>query len=102
MQSASEQFYQLRKSLGIHNVNSQMDISATEYRDTKFVIGVATEKVLGASFSGYNSKAGDLTVLRLKLASGAAIVMPSNCKLHYVLHYDSIMNIRDGGVEILE
>ena len=79
-----------------------MDIRAEEYRSSKFVIGVATEKVLGASFSGYNSKAGDLTGLRLKPANGAAIVMPANCKIHCVLQHDSIMNIRDGGVEILE
>ena len=102
MQSASGQFYQLRKPLGIHSVNPQVDISAVEHRSAKFVIGVATEKVLGASFSGYNSKTGDLTVLRLKPATGAALVMPANCKIHYVLHYDSIMNIRDGGVEVLE
>ena len=25
-----------------------------------------------------------------------------NCKLHYCLHFDSIMNIKDAGVEILE
>ena len=45
-----------------------MDIQANDYRDDKFVIGVGTGKVLGVSFSGYNSKAGDLTVLRLKPA----------------------------------
>ena len=102
MQSASAQFYQLRKSLSIHTVNSQMDISATEYRSTKFVIGVATEKILGASFSGYNSKASDLTVFRLKPANGAAIVIPANYKIHDVLHYDNIRDIRDGGFEVLE
>ena len=100
MQSAAEQFYQLRKSIGLHNVNAPMDISPTQYRSTRFVIGVDTEKVLGASFSGYNSKAGDLTVLRLKPLGDATLV--GNCKLHYVLHYDSIMKFRDGGVESLE
>lgn len=100
MQSASEQFYQLRKSLSIHDVNAQMDISANDYRNDKFVIGVDTQKVNGASFSGYNSKSGDLTVLRMKPLGNATLA--GNCKIHYVLHYDSIMNIRDSGVEILE
>jgi len=63
IQSAAEVFYQLRKSLGLHAVNSQMDINLEEYRSTKFVIGIDIEKVLGASFNGYYSKAGDLTVL---------------------------------------
>ena len=51
-QSAAEAFYQLRKSLGLHAVNAQMDIGDAEYRSTKCVIGIDTEKVLGASFSG--------------------------------------------------
>ena len=79
-----------------------MDIDADEYRSSRFVTGVDTEKVSGASFSGYNSKAGDLTVLRLKPVNTASLTGAGNVKLHYVLHYDSIMNIRDGGVEILE
>ena len=32
MQLAAEMFYQLRKSIGSHNVNALKDISATEYR----------------------------------------------------------------------
>ena len=102
MQSSAAMFYQLRKSIGVHNVNAQMDISATEYRSTKFVIGVATENVLGASFSGYNSKAGDLTVLRIEPTDGNVIATAGTLKLHYVLHYDSIMQIMDSGVSVLE
>lgn len=100
IQSAAEAFYQLRKSLGLHARNALMDIRATEYRTNKFVIGIDTEKVLGASFSGHNSKSGDLTVLRLKPLGDATLT--GNCKMHYVLHYDSIMQISDGGVSILE
>ena len=81
-----------------------MDIPAAEYCDNKFAIGIDTEKVLGASFSGYNSKAGDLTVVRLKpVGTGAkAAALTGNFKLHYVLVYDSIMQIQDTGVTVLE
>ena len=79
-----------------------MDINAAEYRNNKFGIGIDTDKVLGAGFSGYNSKASDLTVLRLKPVGTASLTGAGTCKLHYVLHSDSITNIRDGGVEILE
>ena len=102
MQSVAEQFYQLRKSIGIHNVNGQMDIDAEEYRSSRFVTGVDTEKVLGASFSGHNSKAGDLTVLRLKPLGNADISTAGNSKLQHVLHYDSIMQIMDSGISVLE
>ena len=79
-----------------------MDIREDEYRSNKFVVGIDIEKVLGASFSGYNSKAGDLTVLRLKPAEGNITVPTGTLKLHYVLHYDSIMQIMDSGVSVLE
>ena len=79
-----------------------MDISATEYRSTKFVIGIDTEKVLGASFSGYDSKAGDFIVLRLKPAYANTITTARNLKLHYVPHYDAIMQIMDSGISVLE
>ena len=84
IQSAAEAFYQLRKPLGLHARNALMDIRATEYRNNKFVIGIDTEKVLGASFSGHNSKAGDLTVPRLKPTFSNNIILPefTNTKLH--------------------
>ena len=100
IRSAAEAYYQLRKSLGVHDVNAQMSISSIKYRNNQFVIAIDTEKVLGASFSGYNSKSGDLLTLRLKPTGNAALA--GNVKLHYCLHFDSIMNIRDGGVECLE
>ena len=98
IRSLAEAFYQLRKSLGLHSVNALMAISAGEYRTDKFVIGIDTEKVLGASFSGYNSKASDLTVLRLKPAYANTITTAGNLKLHYVLHYDSIVQVNDQGI----
>ena len=100
IRSAAEAFYQLRKALGVHDVNAQMDISATEFRSSKYVIAIDTEKVLGASFSGYNSKSGDLLTLKQKPLGNATLA--GNCKLHYCLHYGSIMNIKDAGVEVLE
>jgi len=100
IRSAAEAFYQLRKALGVHDVNAQMDISATEFRSSKYVIAIDTEKVLGSSFSGYNSKSGDLLTLKQKPTGNATLA--GNCKLHYCLHFDSIMNIKDAGVEVLE
>ena len=102
IRSSAEAFYQLRKALGVHDVNAMMDISSKQYRDTKYVLGVDMEKVLGASFSGYNSKSGDLLTLKQKPIGTAALDNSKSYKLHYCLHYDSIMNIRDAGVEVLE
>ena len=102
IRSSAEAFYQLRKALGVHDVNAMMDISSKQYRDSKYVLGVDMEKVLGASFSGYNSKSGDLLTLKQKPIGTAALDNSKSYKMHYCLHYDSIMNIRDSGVEVLE
>ena len=102
IRSVSEAFYQLRKALGYHDVNAQMDISGTEFRSSKFVVAIDTEKVLGSSFSGYNSKSGDLLTLKLKPTGDATLEAATTTKLHYCLHFDSILNIRDVGVEVLE
>ena len=103
IRSVAEAFYQLRKALGLHDVNAQMDISGEEFRSSKFVVAIDTEKVLGSSFSGYNSKSGDLLTLKLK-PTDPANVLPAGvtAKLHYCLHFDTILNIKDAGVEILE
>ena len=58
-----------------HSNIDAMDISPSEYRKNKFVIGIDTEKMLGAAFTGYNSKAGDLLTLRMrKQGSEAALI----------------------------
>ena len=102
MRSISEQFYQLRKALGVHGLNNQLDLTATTYNDTQFVMALDTEKVLGASFSGYNSKAGDLLTLKLKKQGVSATLAEGNSKLHYCLHHDSILSIGDSGCQILD
>ena len=70
----AESYYQLRKSLGIHgSAFHSINIKGNEFMTNKFVLGIDTGKVLGASFSGYNTKSGDLITLALEnngLANG--------------------------------
>jgi hypothetical protein len=106
IRSLAEAFYQLRKSLGLHVGNEGMNIQAKYYRSDMFVIGIDLEKVLGSSFSGYNSKAGDLLTIKTKNASSGGELLPAvtgtTYKLFYALSYDSLMNIKLSGVDILE
>ena len=71
IRSLAESFYQLRKALGIHVSNAQMHMVQQSYRDNKFVIGISTEKMNGASFTRMNTRAGDLLTLKMKGANGA-------------------------------
>jgi len=56
----------------------------------------------GASFTGYNTKAGDLLTLKMKGANGAIIMSAEPHKLYYCLHYDAVLQVNDTGVSVLE
>ena len=100
MRSIQECFYQLRKCMGVESSNfHSLDISPYEYRNHKFIAAFDTEKALGASFTGLNIKTGSLMTLKMKSGTTAA-QMPDT--VYLVLHFDSIMNIRDSGIEVFE
>ena len=57
----AQTFYQLKKALGIHgSAFHSLAITNKQYMNDHFVIGVDTEKILEAGFTGLNTKAGDL------------------------------------------
>ena len=57
----------------------------------------------GASFTGMNTKAGDLLTLKLKGANGSiALDATDTHKLFYCLHYDAVLQVNDTGVSVLE
>ena len=100
IRTCQEAFYQLRKCMGIESSNfHSMDITPLEYRNHKFVLAFDTEKMLGTAFSGINIKTGSLMTLKMKSTAPAAD-MPDTCYL--VLHFDSILSIRDSGIEVFE
>ena len=98
--SLQEQFYQLRKCMGVESSNfHSLDITPTECKTHKFIAAFDTDKAIGASFTGLNLKTGSL--LTLKMKSGApASQMPDT--VYIVLHMDCIMNVKDSGIEIYE
>jgi len=99
MLSQAEAFYQLRKTMGVlGSAYTSLDFSGREYITDKFIIGFDLEKMLGASFTGYNSKSGDLLTVKLKntaIANGADMIFTT-------LHYDALLEINDTGVTVME
>jgi hypothetical protein len=103
IRSLAEAFYQLRKSLGINSTNAQMSMIQRHYRTFKYVIGIDTEKMTGASFTGYNTKAGDLLTLKMKGANDKIdLDNTKTYKLFYCLQYDAVLSVGDSGVTVLE
>jgi len=101
IRSHAEAFYQLKKCLGVQaSTLHNFDIDAHEYRNYKMIIGIDTEKILSAGFTGINTKAGDMLCLKFKHKDTNNLNYAT--KMHVVLHSDNIMVVRDSGIEVLD
>ncbi len=103
--SLSEQFYQLKKSMGIHaSPLHSFDITADMFKSTHFLYSIDLEKILQASYSGKNTRAGDQVVIKTKWANGtpanATAATPS--KLFIMLNTDNILEISAGAVSTFD
>ena len=100
VRSTQEAFYQLRKCMGTETSNfHSLDITPLQYRTHKFIAAFDTEKNLGSAFTGINIKQGSLMTLKMR-STTPSTYMPDT--VYIVLHYDSIISIRDSGIEIFE
>ena len=75
--SVAQAFYELKKALGIAS-SSYHSISPTrlQYQHDHFIVGVDTEKVIEAGFTGLNTKQGDLMTIRCKNANSYDTAQP--------------------------
>ena len=102
MRSHAEAYYQLRKAVGVQSSNvHSFDISAKEYRDNRLIMAIDTEKSLGASFTGLNTRSGDLMTVKFKYKDSSDVNRYAD-RMHIVLHTDNIMQIHLTGVKIYD
>ena len=100
IRSHAEAYYQLRKTLGVQSSKvHSFDISPQEYRDNLLIIGIDTEKSLGASFTGLNTRSGDLMTVRMKYNNALSNTLYAD-NIHIVLHTDNIIKIGMTGVSV--
>ena len=106
IRSHNEAYYQLKKTLGVQaSAVHNFDVTATQYRDSRFILGTDCERILDAGFTGLNTRAGDLMTVKFKNASSGFTTNGTECladRLHVVLHSDQIMEIRDSGVQVFD
>jgi hypothetical protein len=93
--------YQLKKCLGlassaVHN----FDISGLEYRNSKFAVGIDTEKI-EAGWTRLNNISGDLLSIFFKLARSNPPAERQPDRVHVVVHADLIMQVHEMGVSVL-
>jgi len=64
------------------------------------ILAIDMEKVLGASWTGINTRAGDL--LNIKYEYNTTDETKYGSAMQIVLHSDQIMEIRDSGVQVFD
>ncbi len=77
-----------------------LDITAREYRSTKFILGTECEKVLDAGFTGLNIRAADLMTVKFDYIKSEDACNAD--RIHIVLHSDQILEIRDSGCQVYD
>ena len=101
VQVSGRNLYQLKKALGIHgSAYHSVAINPKQFRNDHFIIGIDTEKVLEAGFTGLNTRAGDLMVVRAKGAN-ANMTQWAN-SIYIIMHTDQILEIRDIGAQVFD
>ena len=101
IRSLAEAFYSLRKTLGIANSGS-LNVSKKSFMQNKFFLATDLEKLLDASFTGYNSRSGDILTIKLRNAWDGSATASAPSQIHTVLHYDGVLQISDVGATVLE
>jgi hypothetical protein len=98
LRSHAECFYSLRKSLGIQaNALHSIDVKGDEYRNHKFVVGFDTDKMLGLSITGANTK-NSLMSIKLKTKGGDY----QATRMHIVLVAQQVLEIGDSGITVFD
>ena len=101
IRSSAEFFYQLKKAIGTHHsATHTVNILPKNYRFNKFIIGIDCEKILQASFTGFNTKNNEL--LRIDFRKLGVDNNTSAHRIYTVLHTNKILTIRDTGVELYD
>ena len=95
--SLPESYSQLKKTVG-----RAFKMHSSWYRSRKYIIGLDLETISGAGFTGLSTKAGDLLTLNYKDcdADGADDSVPT--RAFCALSYDCVLNISDGGIQLLD
>jgi hypothetical protein len=99
--SNSESWYHLAKTLKHQNTREHgLEIKSDAYFNHEFIIGQCLERIEGASFTGINTKIGDLLTIKLYNQAPNAADRPN--KIYVAMIGDQITNISDTGIQVFD
>jgi hypothetical protein len=79
-----------------------MNISYKQYRENKFVIGIAFEKMASVNFSSVNTKMGSLITFKLKGTEGKLEETEQVQEIFVHLVSESILELRSDGAIVYD
>ena len=97
-QSLSEAFYYLRRTLHYMNGDqNSLNISYSQYRSNKFIIGVSFEKMQDTSFTGTNTKMGSLIVFKIKATEGVLLEAEQIQEVFIHMISEAVLELTESG-----
>ena len=96
IESVSQAYYNLKKAVGKKNIGAK----SSDYIVNKFAYGLSLEAVEGVLGQGLNTRQGDLMTIKLKSEAAIASDMPTEITVY--LMAQSVVELSDSGVNILD
>ena len=103
-----EYWCELRKCLGLMwDKEEPLDISMLQYLSDRFIGGIDCERALGVSWTGLNSRSGDLLTLELKdifvpATYGFPEIASPEKQIHVTLVAEAIVSIQNNTVSVFD
>ena len=100
--SVSESYSQLRKAVARYGKHP-VSITAQQYHSTKYVFGLDMEALPEVGYTGISTKNGEMITVKVKAVNpSTAMTADMPTSLFMVLCNDSILELRDSGVSVLD
>ena len=103
VQSLSEAFYFLRRTLHYHNYDqNSLNISYKQYRENKYIIAVSFEKMQDVNFTSINTKMGSLITFKIKGTEGTLAETEQIQEVFCHLTSETVLEILESGAVVYD
>ena len=103
VQSLSEAFYFLRRTLHYHNYDqNSLNISYKQYRENKYIIAVSFEKMADVNFTSINTKMGSLITFKIKGSEGSLADTEQIQEIFCHLTSETVLEIMESGAVVYD
>ena len=103
VQSLSEAFYFLRRTLHYHNYDqNSLNISYKQYRENNFIIAVSFEKMADVNFTSINTKMGSLITFKIKGTEGTLAETEQFQEFFVHLTSETVLEIMESGAVVYD